>query len=67
MEEKKIASLLTLNLLLEVENIEFRAATNTIVEQLEEELCFGRMRLNTAGLAAHLTLASKIWLMIFQS
>jgi len=36
MEEKKIASLPTLNLLLEVENIEFRGVTNTTVGNLEE-------------------------------
>jgi hypothetical protein len=36
MEEKKITPLLTLNLFLEVENTEFRAVTNTIVEKLEE-------------------------------
>jgi hypothetical protein len=62
MEEKKIDSLPTLNLLMEVENIEFRTVTNTMVEQLEEptfdfDCCFGRMRLNTAGCAVHFTLA----------
>jgi hypothetical protein len=36
MEENKTESLPTLNLLLEVENIEFRGVTNTIVGQLEE-------------------------------
>jgi hypothetical protein len=37
MEEKQIASLQTLNLLLEAENIKFRGVTNTIVEQLDEQ------------------------------
>jgi hypothetical protein len=72
MEEKKIDSLPTLNLLLEVENIEFRAAMNISVEQLEEltldfDCCFGRMRLNKAGCVAHLALTSRIWLMMFLS